>query len=110
MIAVLLGCGLRRAELATVTLEHLQQREEHWVFADMVGKGGHVRTIPIPAWVAAGLQAWITAADLGWGTVVPGVKETAMYAAQGFSPKGVWGGVKGAFPKCGSVRVGPADV
>ena len=42
MIAVLLGCGLRRAELATVTLEHLQRREEHWVFADMVGKGGHV--------------------------------------------------------------------
>jgi hypothetical protein len=36
-----------------VTLEHLQQREEHWVFADMVGKGGHVRTIPIPAWVAS---------------------------------------------------------
>src|SRR5580698_10187143 len=30
MIAVLLRCGLRRAELATVTLEHLQQREEHW--------------------------------------------------------------------------------
>ena len=26
MIAVLLGCGLRRAKLATVTLEHLQQR------------------------------------------------------------------------------------
>jgi site-specific recombinase XerD len=47
MVSVLLGYGLRRAELATVTLERLQQREEHWVFADMVGKGGHVRTIPI---------------------------------------------------------------
>ncbi len=42
MIAVLLGCLLRRAELATVTLGHLQQRVEHWVFADMSGKGGHV--------------------------------------------------------------------
>lgn len=29
MTAVLLGCGLRRAELAAVTLDHLQQREEH---------------------------------------------------------------------------------
>ncbi len=28
MVAVLLGCGLRRAELASVTVQHLQQREE----------------------------------------------------------------------------------
>src|SRR5919197_1291806 len=27
---------------------HLEQREEHWVIADLVGKGGHVRTVPIP--------------------------------------------------------------
>jgi site-specific recombinase XerC len=48
---VLLGCGLRRAELATVSVQDLQKREEHWVFADLIGKGGHVRTVPIPDWV-----------------------------------------------------------
>jgi site-specific recombinase XerD len=47
VIAVLLGCGLRRAELAAVTMQDLQQREEHWVFADLIGKGGHIRTVPI---------------------------------------------------------------
>ena len=51
MIAVLLGCGLRRAEVAGLTVEDLQQREEHWVIADLVGKGGHVRTVPVPTWV-----------------------------------------------------------
>lgn len=50
MVSTLLGCGLRRAELATVTVEDLQRREEHWVFADLIGKGGHVRTVPIPGW------------------------------------------------------------
>jgi site-specific recombinase XerD len=40
MVAVLLGCGLRRAELAALTVQDLQQREEHWVFADLIGKGG----------------------------------------------------------------------
>lgn len=34
IIAVLLGCGLRRAELASITMQDLQQREEHWVFAE----------------------------------------------------------------------------
>lgn len=48
MVAVLLGCGLRRAELATVRVEDLQRREEHGVFADLIGKGGHVRTVPVP--------------------------------------------------------------
>ena len=51
MIAVLLGCGLRRAEVAGLTVEEIQQREEHWVIADLVGKGGHVRTVPVPTWV-----------------------------------------------------------
>ena len=48
MVAMLIGCGLRRAELLALQLESIQQREEHWVIADLVGKGGHVRTVPIP--------------------------------------------------------------
>src|SRR2546425_11317992 len=42
MLAVLLGCGLRRGELLALQLGWIQQREEHWVIADLVGKGGHV--------------------------------------------------------------------
>src|SRR5262249_34304796 len=30
IIAVLLGCGLRRRELADLTFDHLQRREDHW--------------------------------------------------------------------------------
>jgi integrase len=60
-LAILLGCGLRRAELTTLRVEDIQQREEHWVIADLVGKGGHIRTIPIPDWVKAGIDVWMTA-------------------------------------------------
>jgi hypothetical protein len=31
--------------------EDLQLREGHWVIADLRGKGGHIRTIPVPEWV-----------------------------------------------------------
>src|ERR1700686_3834111 len=41
MLALLLGCGLRRSELVQLTIDHLQQREEHWAIIDLVGKGGH---------------------------------------------------------------------
>src|SRR5215471_14553855 len=40
ILAVLLGCGLRRRELANLEFAHLQQREEHWAIVDLVGKGG----------------------------------------------------------------------
>jgi integrase len=43
LIAVLIGCGLRRAEAAVLKLEDVQLREEHWVIADLRGKGGHIR-------------------------------------------------------------------
>jgi site-specific recombinase XerD len=47
---LLLACGLRRHEAVTLTLDHLQQREDHWVIVDLVGKAGHVRTVPVPGW------------------------------------------------------------
>lgn len=38
ILAVLLGRGLRRRELADLDFWHLQQREEHWAIIDLVGK------------------------------------------------------------------------
>jgi site-specific recombinase XerD len=48
LLALLLVCGLRRHEAMALTLDHLQQREDHWAIVDLVGKAGHVRTVPVP--------------------------------------------------------------
>ena len=44
VLAILLGCGLRRAEVAKLQVRDLQQREEHWAVVDLIGKGRHIRT------------------------------------------------------------------
>jgi site-specific recombinase XerC len=31
LLSVLIGCGLRQAELASLTFEHIQQREARWL-------------------------------------------------------------------------------
>jgi site-specific recombinase XerC len=54
MISVLLGCGLRRAELSSLEIEDMQIRQGHWAIVDLVGKSSHVRTVPMPNWVKRG--------------------------------------------------------
>jgi site-specific recombinase XerC len=51
MISFLLGCGLRRAELSSLEVEDMQIRRGHWAIIDLVGKGSHIRTVPMPNWV-----------------------------------------------------------
>ena len=59
MISILLGCGLRRAEAVGLTTKDLQIRENHWVIADLIGKGKHIRTVPVPNWAKASIDKWI---------------------------------------------------
>jgi site-specific recombinase XerC len=69
MISVLLGCGLRRAELSGLKVDDLQIRQGHWAIVDLVGKGGHVRTVPMPVWVKAAVDRWKCAANVSTGTI-----------------------------------------
>jgi site-specific recombinase XerD len=64
ILAVLLGAGLRRSEIALLSFAHIQQREGRWVFVDLVGKGNRVRTIPIPSWMKSAIDEWVNAAGI----------------------------------------------
>ena len=54
MLALLIGCGLRRGELLALRVTSIQLREEHWVIADLLGKPGHIRTVPPQRGIGAG--------------------------------------------------------
>ena len=56
ILAVLLGCGLRRSEVAALTMGHVQQRDGRWCVVDLVGKHGRVRTIPMPPRYSGGIR------------------------------------------------------
>jgi hypothetical protein len=90
MVAMPIGCGLRRGELLALHLESIQQREERWVIADLVGKGGHVRTVPIPTWVKTHVDAWTTAAAITHGPVFRAINKAGRVWGDGMSPKVLW--------------------
>src|SRR6266571_4123652 len=83
LLALLLACGLRRHEAVALTLDHLQQREEHWAIVDLVGKGGHVRTVPFPDWVRTEWVVWLTAAEFDREKLFRGVNKVGRNGNRG---------------------------
>lgn len=64
ILAVMIGGGLRRSEVAGLTFDHIQQREGRWVIVDLVGKGNRVRTVPIASWVKVAIDQWTETANI----------------------------------------------
>src|ERR1700716_2754183 len=83
ILAVLLGCGLRRSEAAALTFTHLQQRDGRWCIVDLVGKHGRVRTAPMPTWVKMAIDAWTSAATLVDGRVFRPVNRADRAGSEG---------------------------
>jgi site-specific recombinase XerD len=80
--------------LADLDFTHLQQREEHWAIVDLVGKGGHIRTVRVPDWVKAIVDAWIDAAELHAGKLFRSVCRAGKPWGDGITERLVWHVVK----------------
>src|SRR5438477_4897976 len=109
MVAMLIGCGLRRGELLALQLESIQQREEHWVIADLVGKAGHVRTVPIPSWVKHAVDAWTAAAPITDGRIFRAINKAGRVWGDGMS-KVLWDVVRAAAARAGIDKLAPHDL
>ena len=87
LFSLLIGCGLRRAEVKTLRLEGLQLREGHWVIADLRGKGGHIRTIPVPQWVKEAVDSRSVGAGITSGPLLRSINKAGRIGGHGFTPK-----------------------
>jgi site-specific recombinase XerC len=87
ILALLIGCGLRRAELVGLGMEDFQVREEHWVIADLIGKGKHIRTVPVPVWAKRAVDEWTDAAKINQGAIFRRVSRPGKIWGQGLTPR-----------------------
>jgi len=110
LLALLLACDLRRHEAVALTLDHLQQREEHWAIVDLVGKGGHVRTVPVPDWVRTELDDWLAAAAIDRGRMFRRVNKVGRAWGDGMTVKAVWHMVKESAKRIGVTKLAPHDL
>ena len=70
LLAVMLGCGLRRSEVVALTFDHLQQRDERWAIIDLVGKRGRTRSVPMPLWAKRAIDDYAAALGITGGALV----------------------------------------
>jgi site-specific recombinase XerD len=110
MLAMLLGCGFRRSELVSLELDEIQMRQGHWAVVDLIGKGGHIRTVPIPEWVKAALDQWTLAARVTEGRIFRAVARTGKIWGRGISQNVVWYVVKTCCERAGLEHIAPHDL
>jgi integrase len=110
ILAVLLGCGLRRSEVAGMTFKHIQQRDNRWCIVDLVGKHGRIRTVPMPTWVKGAIHAWAEAAQVGDGRVFRPVSRGDTVCGERLSEKVIWQMLKPYVAASGLPAIAPHDL
>jgi integrase len=110
ILALLVGCALRRHELANLSIEEIQLRENRWVIADLRGKGGRVRTVAVPVWVKQAINAWTTAAGLEAGKLLRPVLKSGKVVGESLSDWAVWSVVEQSAKEIGIEHFGAHDL
>jgi integrase len=110
ILALLVGCALRRKELSTLTLDDIQLREGRWVIVDLVGKGGRVRTVAIPVWVKNAINAWQTAAKIEDGRLLRPLSKSGRILGEELGDWAIWSVVEASAKNIGIEHFGAHDL
>jgi site-specific recombinase XerD len=109
LLCLLIGCGLRREELALLTVEHIQQRDARWVLVDLVGKGSRIRTVPMPAWTKLAIDQWMAAAGIRDGRLLRAVNKGDRIVGEGMTAQSVFE-VVARYGKRIGLQIAPHDL
>jgi integrase len=109
VLGLLIGCGLRRSEAVNLR-DQLQSRENHWVIVDMVGKGGRLRTVPVPVWCKALIDAWLWGLGVAGGKVFRRVSKSGAWQDVGVTTDAVWCAVRRYATRIGFEHLAPHEL
>jgi len=110
ILAVMIGGGLRRSEVANLTFDHVKMREARWLIVDLVGKGRRVRSVPIPAWADSAIDEWTTTANIHEGNIFRSINKGDNISGDDMTPQAVADVVKLYADQCGIVDLAAHDL
>jgi integrase/recombinase XerD len=110
ILALLLGCGLRRAEAVNLTFDHIQQRDCRWGLVDLIGKRNKVRSVPMPAWTKQAIDEYANGASLSAGIVFRPINKGGRMVGERMSEQGLYTMVLQYAEKLGLGKLAPHDL
>ena len=110
LLALLVGCGLRRAELVSLDAERIELRDSRWVIPDLIGKGNRLRTVPVPTWTKLILDAWLEASGIQTGPVFRPLNKAGRVLGGRISEDTVWSVVREYGARLGKSGFAPHDL
>jgi integrase len=110
ILATLIGCGLRRGELLALRFDGIELREGRWIVANLMGKAGHMRTVPIPDWVKSATDEWKEASGITEGPIFRSINKMGQVWGNGMSAKVLWHVVRDAAGGAGIEKLAPHDL
>jgi integrase len=110
LIGLLLGCGLRRSEAVALRFDQIQLREDHWVVADLYGKGGRLRSVPVPIWCKTLIDRWLRTSGVTGGLVFRRIWKNRTELSCEVAPDVVWTTVKRYAKQIGVDHLAPHDL
>ena len=110
ILAVLLGCGLRRSEVGALMFAHIQQRDGRWCIVDLVGKHGRIRTTPMPNGVKVAIDSWTSNAGHTEGQLFRPVSRADRITGERLGDKAVWQMLRGYAVEIGIPEIAPHDL
>lgn len=110
MLALMIGSGLRRNEIANLDMASIQQREGRWIIVDLVGKGKKVRSVPIPSFAKAAIDEWFTATPLQTGKLFRPINKGDKISGDSMVAQSVFETVKHYAALIGHPNLAPHDL
>lgn len=91
-------------------LDQIQLREDHWVIAELNGKGGRLPTVPVPGWCKALIDRWLRASGVTEELVFRRVRRITTELSCGIAPDVVCKAVKRYAKRIGVDHLAPHDL
>ncbi|MDQ3816264.1 MAG: tyrosine-type recombinase/integrase [Acidobacteriota bacterium] len=110
LLAVLIGCGLRRSETASLSFNHVQQRDGRWVLVDLIGKRDKIRSVPMPNWAKAAIDEWSHNSGVRDGLIFRAVNKGDRVMGNGITSQAIYNVISGYAEKLKLKGIAPHDL
>jgi site-specific recombinase XerD len=83
---------------------------DHWAIIDLFGKGGHIRSVPVPDWVKRAIDSWTSAAQIEAGCLFRCVTKFGTVWGDSITEKVIWHVVRKYARRINLVKIAPHDL